>query len=149
VDAFKKRLLHRQLVIWAGLLFACFAFILSSRFEKEETASELMRGFIDGFQAGIAACLLCVLVILAVRYFIAISKPDRLKKLYIYETDERRMLIKQKTGDIGMNIIIYGLAVGTAIAGNLNDTVFFSLLGACLFVTSVRGIMKLYYHRKY
>jgi len=149
VEEFKKKLLYRQLLIWAGLLFACFAFIFSSRFEKAETASEFMRGFIDGFQAGIAACLLGVLIILAVKYFMAINKPDRLKKLYIFETDERRIFIKQKTGNIGMNIIIYGLAVGTAVAGNLNDTVFFSLLGACLFVSAVRGVMKLYYNRKY
>ena len=149
MEEFKKKLLYRQLLIWAGLLFACFAFILSSRFEKVAPPSEAMRGFIDGFQAGIAASLLGVLIILAVKYFIARSRPDRLRNLYIFETDERRLFIKQKTGNIGMNIIIYGLAVGTAIAGNLNDTVFFSLLGACLFVTSVRAIMKLYYQRKY
>ena len=108
-----------------------------------------MRGFIDGFQVGVASCLLGVMIIFAVKYFIAISRPDRLKKLYIFETDERRIFIKQKTGNLGMNIIIYGLAVGTSVAGNLNNTVFFSLLGACLFVTLVRGIMKLYYNRKY
>jgi len=149
VEEFKKKLLHRQLLICAGMLFACFVFILSSRFEKVEAAPEFMRGFIDGFQAGVAACLLGVMIIFAVKYFIAISRPDRLKKLYIFETDERRIFIKQKTGNLGMNIIIYGLAVGTSVAGNLNNTVFFSLLGACLFVTLVRGIMKLYYNRKY
>ena len=131
------------------MLFACFVFILSSRFEKVETAPEFMRGFIDGFQVGVAACLLGVMIIFAVKYFIAISRPDRLKKLYIFETDERRIFIKQKTGNLGMNFVIYGLAVGTSVAGNLNNTVFFSLLGACLFATSVRGVMKLYYNRKY
>ena len=149
MEEFKKRLLHRQIFIWAGMLLACFVFIISSRFEKVETVPEFMRGFIDGFQAGVAACFLGVLIIFAVKYFIAIRRPDKLKNLYIFETDERRMFIKQKTGNIGMNIIIYGLAVGTAVAGNLNNTVFFTLLGACLFVTSVRGIMKLYYNRKY
>ena len=148
MEEFKKKLLYRQLLIWAGMLFACFAFIFSGRFEKAETASEFLRGFIDGFQVGLAACLLGVLIILAVKYFITISRPDRLKNLYIFETDERRMFIKQKTGNIGMNIIIYGLAVGTTVAGNLNDTVFFSLLGACLFVSAVRGVMKLYYNMK-
>ena len=149
MEEFKKRLLHRQQLILAGMLFACFVFILSSRFGKAETAPEFMRGFIDGFQVGVAACFLGVMIIFAVKYFIAISRPDRLKKLYIFETDERRIFIKQKTGNLGMNVIIYGLAVGTSVAGNLNNTVFFSLLGACLFVTSVRGIMKLYYNRKY
>ena len=149
MEEFKKRLVHRQQLILAGLLFACFALIFSSRFEKAETVSEFIRGFIDGFQVGISACLLGVLIIFAVKYFIAISRPDRLKNLYIFETDERRIFIKQKTGNIGMNIIIYGLAVGTAVAGNLNNTVFFSLLGACLFVTSILGVMKLYFNRKY
>jgi len=149
MEEFKKRLVRRQLFIWAGMLFACLAFILSSRFEKTETAPEHIRSFIDGFQTGLAASLLGFLIILAVKYFIAKNKPDKLRKLYVFETDERRLLIKQKTGNIGMNIIVYGLAVGNAVAGNLNNTVFFTLLGACLFVTSVRGVMKLYYNKKY
>ena len=149
MDEFKKKLLRRQSLILAGMLFACFALIFSVRFEKEATAPEFLRGFISGFQVGIAACLLGILIIFAVKYFIAISSPDRLKKLYISETDERTLFINQKTGGIGMNIITYGLATGTAVSGNLNDTVFLTLLGASLFVTLVRGILKLYYRKKY
>jgi len=149
MEDFKKKLIHRQILIGAGLLFACFAFIFSSRFEKEETASEYIRSFIDGFQAGLAACIFVFLIFSAVKYFIAINKPDKLKNIYIFETDERRLFIKQKTGNTGLNIVIYGLAVGTVVAGRLNDTVFFSLLGACFFAALVRAAMKLYFHKKY
>ena len=149
MENFKKQLFSRQVLLIAGLLFATAALVFTGRFEKEAAAPENLRGFIDGFQIGIAAGLLAVLLMFAVKHFLAIRNPDRMKKLYIAETDERRLFIKQKTGDIGMNIISYGLVVGTAIAGNIHDTVFLTLLGASLFVTTVRAFLKIYYNIKY
>ena len=149
MENFKKQLVSRQVLLTAGLLFAAAALIFTGRFEKETVAPEHLRGFIDGFQVGIAAGLFAVLLIFAVKHFVAIRNPDRMKKLYIAETDERRLFIKQRTGDIGMNIISYGLVVGTAVAGNLNDTVFLTLLGGSVFVTAVRGFLKIYYNIKY
>ena len=149
MENFRKQLFNRQILLVAGLLLAAAALVFTGRFEKGTTAPESLRGFIDGFQVGIAMGLLAVLLIFAVKHFLAIRNPDRMKKLYIAETDERRLFIKQKTGDIGMNIISYGLVVGTAVAGNINDTVFLTLLGACLFVTAVRGFLKIFYNKKY
>ena len=149
MESFRKKLINRQSLLVAGLLFATAALIFTGRFEKETPASERLRGFIDGFQVGIAVCLLVVLIIFAVRHFLAIRDSDRMKKLYIAETDERRLFIKQKTGDIGMNVVLYGLIIGTAVSGNINDTVFLTLLGASLFVTAVRGFLKIYYNKKY
>jgi len=149
MDEFKKKLRNRQILIFVAMLGATGAFILSSCLEKESATPENLRDFIGGFQVGVAAGLLGVLIVFAARYFMAIGNPERLKKLYISETDERRLFIKQKTGDIGMNIITYGLIVGTIVAGNFNDTVFITLLCTCLFVSLIRGFLKLYYRRKY
>ena len=149
MEEFKKKLRNRQILLFAAMLGAKGMFILSSRFEKVVTTSEHIQSFIDGFQAGIAASLPGVLIIFAARYFMAIGSTERLKKLYISETDERKLFIKQKTGDIGMNIITYGLIVGATVAGNLSDTVFITLLCACLFVTLVRGFLKIFYRNKY
>ena len=149
MEEFKKKLRNRQILLFVAMLVATGAFILSGYFKKEAATPGNLRDFIGGFQAGVAAGLLGVLVVFAVRYFMAIGNPERLKKLYISETDERILFIKQKTGDIGMNIITYGLIVGANVAGNLNSTVFITLMCAVLFVSLVRGFLKIYYRRKY
>lgn len=57
-------------------------------------------------------------------------------------------MIMQKTGAIGMSICILGLGFATVIAGFFNEAVFFSLLGATLFAALIKGIFKIYYHKK-
>lgn len=149
MDDFRKRMQRRQIILVCGLLGACCAILLSRHYEKAPSASEFLRGFAEGFQTGIIAVTLLLPAFFIFRNTFAMRDPERLKRLYISETDERKLMIMQKSGSDGMNVIMYGLAVGAAVAGNFNDTVFFTLLGACLFVTLVRGIMKLYYNLKY
>lgn len=149
MDEFKKNLQYRQTLLMSGFVCANSAIMLTRNFVKETFASGHLQGFIEGFQIGILLVLLGVLVFFFVKNIIAMRSPEQLKRLYISETDERKQFIKQKSGSVGMNIVMYGLALGTAVAGNLNDTVFFTLLGACLFVTLIRGFFKLYYRNKY
>lgn len=149
MDEFKKKLQSQQLLLVSGLLGASSAVLLTRNFVKGTFTSEYLQGFIEGFQIGIIAALFGALVFFIVRNIMAMKNPKRLKKLYISETDERKLFIKQKSGSVGMNIVMYGLATGTAISGNINDMVFFSLLSACMFVALVRGLLKLYYRNKY
>ena len=149
MENFTKKLQVRQYFLVIGTLGACSGVLLTRNFAKATTASDFIRGFVDGFQAGLVVALLGALIFNFIRNFMAIRNPERRKKLYISETDERKVFIMQKSGSKGMNIAMYGLAVGTAIAGNINDTVFFTLLGACLFIASIRGFFKIYYRNKY
>ncbi len=149
MENFKKKLISRQLLLISGLLGACSAVMLTRNFAKEAAVSERIQGFIEGFQVGILMTLVITLIFFLVRNIMAMRDSERLKKLYISETDERKLFIMQKSGSIGMNIAMYGLAVGTAVSGNINDTVFLTLLGACLFLTLIRGFFKLYYRNKY
>lgn len=150
MEEFKKALQRQRILLVSGLLCACAAICLSARFfEKEATTSDFASGYISGFQVGVTVFLLGILVVFIAKHTLALRNPAQLKKLYIATTDERQRFIKQKTGSIGLNVISYGLIVSTAVAGNINDTVFFSLLGACLFVVTVQGFLKLYYRNKY
>lgn len=143
---YKKKVINRLRLMVTGLLGAAAAILFSARYEKPET-SEFFSGFVGGFQSGLAICFLGVLIVLSVRYIITLRNPEKLKKQYVSETDERKLFIKQKTGDVGMNIIIYGLMVSTAVSGNINDTVFLTLLCATAFVSSVRAFLKIYYNK--
>ena len=149
MDEFKKKLIAQQLLLTVGLLGACCAVMLTRNYVKAASASETVQAFIEGFQVGILVALLGALLYFIIRNILAMRNQERMKKLYVSETDERRQFIRQQSGSVGMNIVLYGLAAGTVVAGNFNDTIFFALLGACLFVSLVRGFLKLYYRKKY
>jgi len=149
LDDFKKKLMVRQLLIVVGFLGACCAFLFSRNYVKAVSGSENWQAFIEGFQVGIIIVLFGALLFFFIRNIFATRDPERLKKLYVYETDERRQFIQQQAGSIGMNIVMYGLTAGTVVAGNINNTVFLTLLGVCLFVSLVRGYLKLYYKNKF
>jgi hypothetical protein len=63
--------------------------------------------------------------------------------------DERRKLIKDKIGGTGLNISLGGIATATIISGFFNEIVFLSLMGALIFMASVKGILKVYYRNKF
>ena len=145
MEQFKKKLIVQQCYLTIGLIGLIAVFLFSLNHESMPSA---VGHFIGGFQTGISIALAGAFLFLSYRTLAAIKNSDKLRKLYISETDERVLLIRQKSGSAGMNIVMYGLTIGAFIAGNFNDTVFFTLLGACLFVGLVRGFFKLYYRAK-
>jgi uncharacterized membrane protein len=112
-------------------------------------SSQSGHGFVIGFQLVIFAILCGTLLLSIARITKAIRCSDKLKKLLVSETDERNLFIKQKTGSVGMNIAMYGLAIGTIFAAHMEDAVFFALFSALVFVTLIRVCLALYYHWKY
>jgi len=145
MEQFKKRLVVQQICLAIGITLLIAVFIVSLNIESTPSAAG---HFIEGFQAGITVTLVGLFVFLIVRARVAIKDADKLRKLYISETDERTLLIRQKSGSAGMNIVMYGLIIGAFVAGNFNEVVCLTLLGACLFVGLVRGFFKLYYRVK-
>ena len=145
MEQFQKKLMIQQAHLVLGLigLIAVFVFTL-----MHESAPSPTGHFIAGFQSGISFALALLFLLSIYRTFVAMKNPDKLKKLYISETDERVLLIRQKAGSAGMNIVMYGFIIAAFIAGNFNEIVFFTLLAACLFVGLVRGFFKLYYRTK-
>ena len=145
MDQFIGKLRRQQYAFTAGILMACIAVIASRTFAVNATATEFTRGFIDGFETGIFAALLGRLLFLMLRNRKALRDPERLQALHTAETDERLLFIRQKTNAAGMTIVVYGLTLASLIAGNINTTVFFALMGATVFAVLARGFAKLYY----
>ncbi|MCL2603000.1 MAG: hypothetical protein FWD90_00805 [Defluviitaleaceae bacterium] len=149
MDEFKKKMKWRQIMLGLASVTALSAIFLTSRLIESPVRTDNIDSFIDGFQVGFTLMFFLIVMFFMQRNLAALKNPDKMKKLFISETDERKLFILQKSGSDGMNVIIYGLSVGTAVAGNINDTVFFTLLVALFFVISVRGFLKLYYRVKY
>jgi len=103
--------------------------------------------YINEFTSGLLTGLLALVVIYIIRCQFAIRDDEKLKKLYIKETDERALFIYQKSGSIGMNISVAGLLLGTLVCAYINIIVAATLLGACLFISLIRGFLKLYYRK--
>jgi len=145
MEQFQKKLMIQQGFLGVGLLglIAVFVFTL-----MHESAATPTGHFIAGFRSGISFALLLLFLLSIYRTAAAMKNPDKLRKLYVFETDERVLLIRQKAGSAGMNIVMYGFIIAAFIAGNFSEPVFFTLLGACLFVGLVRGFFKLYYRTK-
>lgn len=145
MENFKVKVRNRVMFMsLITILVSITYFVLLLNRESLPEASD----FIRGFQMGIFCVLELVLVFLVFKNLGSMNNEKALKNLYIEENDERKIMIMQKTGAMGMAICNIGLAFATVVAGFFSETVFFSLLGATVFTALIKGFFKLYYHRK-
>ena len=89
---------------------------------------------------------------LAIRLIVtplSLQSPEAAKSRYIKENDERKHMIQQKTGSLGFQITGVGLGFAAVIAGFFDQTVFFTLMGALLFLVIVKVSLRLIFERKY
>jgi len=149
MEEFRKTLQRRQTYLSLGLLFAAVVILLGRGLARIQSNSVFAPEIVSGFHTGLATAFTAVLLFRTVRIRMMSKNPEQMKKLYIAETDERTLLIKQKSGSVGMNFVLYGLLVGACVAGYFEIIAFFTLLCATVFVALVRLSLKLYYRRKY
>lgn len=128
-------LLAVQVLAWLGIVRPVSA---SERFQ------DYWNGFIAGASLGIMA-LMIFGIIICIR---ALRNEERLKKLYIKLDDERVRTIGEKAKGAAANIFLLGMLPITIVSGYFSSTVFFSLLGAEVFMALTTNVCKLYYKKK-
>lgn len=148
MDAFRKKLKAR-ITIGAGIILICVPLLLLNLPLGENRGATDLILFAHGVSFGFICLLIFIAVLHICKYSAARKNDEKLKKLYIAETDERTLLIMQKSGSVGMTASIIGLAVSASVSAYFNITVFFTLLGACMFVSLIKGILKLYFRGKF
>ena len=144
MENYKKRIKHRIALtsIYAAVVLILLATGIIHAFGG--IASHAI-GYTTGFCVGIEF----VALYLTCRYGAALRNEDKLKALYIAENDERQKHIRTQMGSTSSIIVLAGLALGSVAAAFFNQTVFFTLLGATLFASMVKVILKFYYSHKY
>ncbi len=147
MEQFKQKL--RQRVIYICTMLIVFSLIMASLMLFLNHDDTHISDFIRGFQAGIFLTVEIVLVYYTVRYSATLRNEEALKKIYIEETDERTLMIQQKSGSVGMELVTFGLVVAAVISGYFDQKVFLTLLGAVAFVVIIRLMLKLYYRNKF
>lgn len=143
-----KETLHRRLyalATYAGGLIVLMSFGL---IRPLAGSSEEIRAFMAGVNAGLLAVALAVVIISSVKYIRALKNEDKLKTLYIFEKDERRLYIQSMEGGAAIQLVLMGLTTAMIVAEFFDQTVFFTLLGTVVFTAAVKAVLKIVYTNK-
>lgn len=81
------------------------------------------------------------------RYGKALKSEEALKKLYIEEHDERRLLIKEKTESISIKIVLCGLILATFITGCFSTAISLTLLAVVVFIALTLHFTEKHYNK--
>lgn len=144
MDKFKTKIRNRILLLI--ILFISLIAVYLVLFLNQDKLPKDSNNIVN-FHGGVLTSFGILLVFNIFTNLKAMKDENELKRLYIKENDERSIMIMQKTGAIGINICIVGFAAATIIAGYFNELIFFTLLGATLFVSLIKGLFKVYYHK--
>lgn len=148
MENFKKKLIRNSVVLGTLTLLFIAANIALFIFATPK-GEEFVVGFVHGVQTGLALVLVIYLVVRIVKFTSAYGSEEKLRKLYIEQNDERMSLIRLHSGSFPLTIAVCVLAGAAVIAAYFNTTVFFTLLGACYFVSLFSSAMKFYYRNKF
>lgn len=138
MDKFKKSLVRK--VRFAALYLLVLAALVSVlTFVKGIDPS--MLNFFQGVMVGFALVLLAYVGSCSA----ALKNEDKLRKLYIKETDERTILIMRKSHSAALTISVLTLLLGTFVACFYNRVVTWTLFCVLCLVLLVTGLAKLYF----
>ncbi len=133
----KKTRLYSLFACSSALIFFGCKFLLDG-------ASDFADGLITGFFSG----LMIVAVFNLTRMYTALKNEEKLKEMYIAETDERNIAIGKETATTATMISIMVMALSAIVAGFINVTVCITL-AAALFVSAVITVsVRAYYNKK-
>lgn len=104
--------------------------------------------FAQGISRGVFVGMEVVAVYNLSRTFTALRNEEKLKEMYINETDERNIAIQKETSQKGATISTVGTAVAAIVAGFFDEKVCFTLVAVLLFSALVTIIVNAYYNRK-
>ena len=140
MNEFKKKLKMRVIL---GALYCALLMIPNvalNCFVERSDFTNFVMGFLVATEA--------IAIVFMTKYGATLKSEEDLKKLYIKETDERRVAVMTQAGRTGLYIVFVMLIMAMLISGYLSKIVFFTLLGVVLFTSLVMLLTKLYYNKK-
>lgn len=140
-----KRIIQKRNLILKGSILVCI--ILSIMFYVIPIEKTYEIGI--SFQLGICIGILFLGLLGIYKYSKALKDEQMLKKLYIEEHDERKMMIKQKVGQSSLITIVLSLAIITCVSSYMNMLVTKTLICVIYGILFITLIFKIYYSKKY
>ena len=156
MEKFRKQIKRRLRtnVVLAIFLVALFAALMimdatnawSTFLPIEENGDN---AFLAGFRTGFCTSLIGFAVVKIIILSRALKDENKLKAMYIKETDERNLLIEQKTSTASFAVTIIGLGVACVIVSFFSRPILYTLICVILFVSIVKVAFSIYYSKKY
>lgn len=143
----KKRLILFSVFLLLALILILVAFLVSNNIQFDGNDHEA--GFMLGFSSGGLCAFVAVMLFFIIRYRSVLKSEDKLKQLYIQETDERAIMIRNKVGGMGYWVSIGIIVVAAIIASFYNATVALTLVATLLVMCLLGLFLKIYYRYKY
>lgn len=146
---YKKILKMRIVLLIIGIAALIALLVLTQSGIISTVSSSEFSDFLSGFQMGMLVAVIGIFIFVMVQYIRLLGNEKKLKVEYFSEKDERKKLIMMKIGGTAMYVCTVAILIGGIVAGYFNETVFFSLTGCAVFLLLARGILKMYYFKKF
>ena len=143
MEKFKKQIIAKIVICIVLAVLTAAVYISVYIFLDEKTT------FSAGFSSGLCASLITIILICTARYGSALKDPEKLKKLYIAETDERIKLIREKTASGSFTVSVFILGLSALVSSFFSETVTYVLAGVIGVLAVIKMSFKFYYDRKY
>ena len=137
--------IYRAVLIAAIIVLVFLNIIEITALLGEESTTDMS----NGFGTGACASIITFMAIAISRYHAALKNDEKLKKLYILETDERERLIYEKTNSSSFRTVIILLGFAAMIASFYSKTIFYTIVAIIMVIAFVQAAFKFYYRRKY
>lgn len=142
MENFRKKV-ERRFKIDTAVCLCSFALYFMLVF-LTKGASDLAQGVSMGIFAGLEL----VAVYNFARTLAALRNEEKLKEMYIDETDERNIAINKETSQTSSAVSMMGTAMAAVAAGFFDEKICFSLGAVLIFSALVTIIVNAYYKRK-
>lgn len=141
MEQLKQKAIKRMIYLLIAALILSIAYFIFSR----QQLNAISKGFITGLYFS----LLGLSLIFIVKTALSLRSKEALKTHFIKESDERKILILQKTSRTSMVIYAVSLGIATCVAFFISNLVFYTLFGVILYMAVVKVVLKLFYTYKY
>ncbi len=143
MEKFKKDLAAKMFMLWIAASFGNTVYWVFSAVKKD--ADEYTKGF--GF--GLCAVLFIYAAVMSFRLYIIKIDEKKLEELYRKSTDERYVLIREKTASGSFTVSTIIICLGAIISSFFSQEVTAVLAGVIAVMAVCRLCFKFYYDRKY
>ncbi|WP_294410845.1 hypothetical protein [uncultured Ruminococcus sp.] len=141
MEKFRKKIKKRFWISTFVSLFVPLVLIALQIITKKDVdyASGMLYGAVSG--------ALVTAVFNIARMYSALHNEEKLKKMYIEETDERNIMLNKETGNTALIISLVCISFASVIASFFNIGISIALAAAACFTTMVTVIVRIYYNK--
>ena len=141
MEKFRKKIQKRFWISTFVSLFVPLVLIALQVITKKDVdyASGMIYGAVSG--------ALVTAVFNIARMYSALHNEEKLKKMYIEETDERNIMLNKETGNTALIISLVCISFASVIASFFNIGISIALAAAACFTAMVTVVVRIYYNK--